>query len=437
MPQLAQISCWARTAWLLAAACLYFASGVEVANAQTVSGTISYWDARKWRSNATGSRLTTGTSLTDRGFDAGVVWLYDEDGACNDFKITCSESDDDYLGWSYVDDDGFFSFPNVSGLQDVYIRYTYRNAAGVVLDQNANEIQAVSRTIIDVASNTTLDFSASCPSELDGECDNQATANNTWANAGFAMLAASMSEVHKYTGLPLGDFGADAGIIVGMWPNGPATECNGLAGASWDDDKFCVSFGNADDPHVIGHEMGHLYHARAFGFSSTTSLLNGLTTCTALWADANTSEKCVTVEGYASFLSTATWWANSADHPLYRSWPVEDLTTFNNASPERCIGWDGTIRERFAGNVTRYFWDLYDTHNNDPNASGTAFDNETHAIGDIHWIWSLFPAGTGNHQASESGADGRNVYDYEAYDNWLNADLVAERRLSCLTNMQQ
>lgn len=414
---------------VIAAAITLLATLLEpnIADALTVSGTVRYWDTRTFRSDSTGSLLGFASYQTNQTVKQPLLHLLDLDGACIDFKPPCSETDDDVLAITHASTGGVYSFSNIGTGHDLYlVHYFYHGLPGVVVktEDDGSHIVVSEPVLTNTSANVVRDFNVTCPDDAanaaQGRCDSQADVNSFFAeNEAFANMAASMLHVDGRIG---GIFGTD--LFLGYWPDGPNSECDGLAGAAWINNKMCAI--DATDNHVIAHEMGHLVHKKMLGIGQSS--LGGTCTSGTYWSGIEASEKCATKEGFASFVAAAAWWNANSVSPRYRGYFLEgDTNAGNNQLVKKCVSNDSSPHKT-EGNVARFFWDVHDSTTvgtDDPTN-----DDSIHNWGTIQAIWQSFQPGTANRQASESGENGRNVEDYLV--NAFEQNFAGERAQNCL-----
>ena len=230
----------------------------------------------------------------------------------------------------------------------------------------------------------------------------------------------------------------------GYWPNGPAP-VNGCSASKVSDqskgyDQFCIQQGSEDSNATVAHEMGHNILRRLLNHPSglsncSTSYLPGVMSGN---ATVQSGEKCPTSEGWSDFIAVATYFKPSTS--IVGVWGSNlEANTFvgNDFTPMRCIDQNG-MPHRQVGNVSRFFWDLYDNVVIDDQMTLNSFnyvDNENIPIQTMLDIWNKFPSGTGNHDASESGDNGRNIRDYLYWaENSFGELFYSELYVNCLTD---
>lgn len=400
----------------------------SVARAYTVSGTVTYWDARRWAPNIVGSTLTS--NGLNRVLPYVKVALMDQDGC---FDPTCGGADDDDLyGVGYANANGFYSFEVTQTSGDLYLAVDYemRTPGGPpnrIRNSLDNPIKAYSPMYAAVTSNFVINMSVSCPTNASGVCGNDAEANLT-ANRTFnrsANLAASMFHVRTRLGwdrlLP----------IIGYLGDNPAGSCSQVnpatgaspVGVAFADMTFCVDSGFQN--HVIAHEMGHLYHYQAMQFAPGMGLAGPCT--------GSDSEKCAISEGWADFSMAVAWFNQNATGAFQAdvapSYNFEGDTTVANSSASPCA-WNAALPHERIPNAARFFWDLYDS-----TLVGTG-ETSAQDKGAIHYgwfldVWAEFPGGTDNRESSELGEDGRNAKDFRYHAS--PSDVQSELDLNCLT----
>ena len=205
------------------------------------------------------------------------------------------------------------------------------------------------------------------------------------------------------------DYASD-GVIEMIFPCvvgvTPGSSCPGAASAV-DRETFIVNgTGGATNGRSPAHELGHLLHfielgrdGLAFDYS-----LNG-----ASWGRTVAEfESAAVMEGWADFVSVASWWDDQdvTSLPRVANLQVEAAQPFNAT----CSANSGLPLQ-----VTKGFWDLIDANNEAavaPANRADTFDTSPRAVSDG---WARFGDGTGNRDDNEpSGgdSDGRNLRDY-------------------------
>lgn len=238
----------------------------------------------------------------------------------------------------------------------------------------------------------------------------------------FANIVQTLSFVRNNFGSL--DSELHSGGIIAYYPNDPDNHCEDFAGYTFGYNEFCMSNGFGSSNHIVGHEMGHIVHRRFMNAATSGG-------CPASydWSDS-VGQKCATSEGWADFVSLSSHWAPNSSAPFYRS-PFRlaegDIELGNGGYSYPCVSYDSLPYSR-RGNVVRFFWDLYDSTSN--GSSDSANDDNNRFTSTIRNIWLEFPSGTSNHQASESGTNGRNVKDYVYYD--YPYDFYSEEISNCL-----
>lgn len=416
-----------------------------------VCGKITYFDSRTSHRNGTGSYLPTSGSDTNRPAKYVKVYLYDLDGSCIDFEDNCSEENsDDLLGTAYTDEVGEYCFNNIGDQEDLYLMTEYEtldiNMYTGVGSQTYQKYRATSPWSSNTVYNDEhidFDWSITCPKSLSGLCSGTVHADQWPTNQAFANIIATAndvianigwSNVHGWNGYNVKlnghypDFIYNSGSTVKYW----CTD-NGInaAGRAYGFNDFCITTTNDTNSYTVAHEIGHLVHKRSLSYGAGTATLSGGTCGTWSWTSSG-SEACATAEGFANFFSAAAHWAQTSPGPFYLvggSWrPLEANTTSGNSGTlQPCVS-AATQPEVAPGNVTRYFWDLYDV----PNTIDGSADNVSFSMSDIISIWTEFPSGTGNRDNNEPNGgldpDGRNVKDYSSYESTA----VGEVNLNCL-----
>ena len=405
--------------------------------AQSVCGQTRYFDERDpnqvLRSNAYGSRFRISDFETNRPVSGVRLLVYDQDGSCVDFQATCSETDDDYIGVVTSNLYGNYCI-DVPTNDDVYLVTFYDLGAyggstvhGRVYTDAGGYLVSNSPVTWNVPSGVTrtLNFNLSCPTDTDGNCAQGVATLRPYAN-----LLATMAEVRDRTrswwGIGETNGGQDA--LQVYYPDHPIEACPSSGGRTYDEDEICVANYNG---WVLPHEIGHALHLR---------LLDGVTgtlaNCGSSWSwNSQEGDQCATSEGWADFVANANnwyYWATAPNHVNDSQKEIEGYTANINSGSARCISISSDPESR-PGNVTRFFWDLFDstTIGDDGYDAGPGSGNNV-SFYTISQNWASFPAGTGNRQASEAGPDGRNVNDFVYYMSAASG----ERYQNCLSGQE-
>jgi hypothetical protein len=123
-------------------------------------------------------------------------------------------------------------------------------------------------------------------------------------------------------------------------------------------------------------------------------------------------EEAAFIEGWAHFGASAVMYKQFASAP--KSIHASIVYTISGGD---CVN-RYSLPNRREGNVARFFWDVYDTVDDDDLPDTLSLSGPV-----LVEILARFPAGTGNRQAGEGGYfladDGPNVYDLKY---WMLAD---------------
>jgi hypothetical protein len=162
------------------------------------------------------------------------------------------------------------------------------------------------------------------------------------------------------------------------------------------------------DGFVAAHEFGHVLHRHSWGGSFGANYDYGDDSeGWHSWTSAEWQEATF-IEGFAEFVSASAFFGPSASAPKYRGNSMSDAP--NGGADPVCVVTTlpgGTGPERNEGNVARYFWDLFDSVNDDAYVDSLALSSSM-----IFTKLYSFPSGTANRQRSESDTDGPNAKDY-------------------------
>ncbi len=412
----------------------------SLASAASFCGFVRYWDSRTPKINGTGSRLNG--SDGNRVAENVVGYLYDKDGFCVDFSAGCSETDDDFLTTFSTNGAGAFCSTvasNPSDEPDVYMVATFQNDAGLVREADNSQAWVASNVLANNLTGTTwVNWNLMCTEDIlyssygvpivyvnstSGFCDSQTDVDTYFAfEEPRADILATIRKVDDNVGLD-GYHGYNH-LVTGYYPDKPGFDCT--TGHAFGRDTFCMgTLGNARAASATAHELGHLIHARslaAYGTGEGYNWFDPLTgSCSGSWTDVVT-EKCAVREGFASFVGAATLWAASSPNPLwsnsYRILEGDDI--LGNGSVAKACIYETSSPHLRAGNVVRWFWDLYDSTTTGDDGN----DNATWTPSFIISQWEEFAYGVGNRDAAESGNAGVNAWDYKYRESGSLSELT-------------
>jgi hypothetical protein len=430
---------------------LILCAGSAEAGRFTVVGRVTFWDKRDHRSDTPGSLLRTATKDTDRPLENLYVELVDQDGSCRDKAAGCKENDDQVLDRAYTDrSTGWFSFDGFDGQgignrEDIYLRTPMRAGWGQIVNSFGDETWIFSDTRFDFGTGRAsgyyrMDWSVSC--FRSSQCGRSSLADSKVVRSGVNLHYARATELANVLATAVAAHDQFSyGVLDGpridfyVWPEQPGIECNkayyGDNNAAPDWNSICVKtpFSN----HRVGHEIGHVIHRRALDIPE-----KGLSKCHDghWWGQKDQYEKCATSEGWANFFGAAIHFETRAVEPFYikRSRPLEGLIETENPEPLECASQSSNSEESEA-NVSRFFWDLYDTTTTDDRFADGRYgaDNATYDMSRLVGTWRVFERGTADRQTEEDDLDGRNVWDFRAHLPNAHSELY----LNCLCNQDK
>lgn len=369
------------------------------------------------------------------------MYFYKQIGSCRDFASGCGEVNDQYLGSTTAGVSGYYSMTGLPTSSIVYVVFDYRITDPTNTSKYLRVVQTQGGSITALSlskyltGNISWDINLSCPTDSDGLCTS--TDANSATNLQFhqaANILATAGLVDQYAG-GLWNMNSYFGIWI-YFPDGPNNECtspNTLLGRSWDASRICLLNGGvAFNNQVVAHELGHTIHKRLLNVNGV--LTSGGACSTGYNWTSSETEKCATVEGWANFVALATHWTQAGSSATYAAanQNVEGYTTAGNGTNSlKCVS-NSSNPHTTIGNVTRFFWDLYDS-----TVTGDDFnDSLNDSLWGVRFWWDdyYFTAGTGNRQASESGSNGRNIYDYLFHAGYASSYENAIRTQNCLDN---
>ena len=305
---------------------------------------------------------------------------------------------------------------------------------GCVRDDNEEYPDTVSVASQVGAANLQKNYNITCPNDYrnnnQGLCDSQADVNNYFSMQNhFSSILMSMQDVKNRIG-SYQDYGYTTEITI-YTPDRPGySECLGsYNGYTYSSHEVCIDDASGRKNMIIAHELGHVLMIRLLFYPGTRSC--SVSSCTGSygWADP-VNEKCVVSEGWADFISAATYFGDYADDPFFRDADknLEGETTCGNTTLKACVSNDSGAPYERRGNAARYFWDLYDS-----TAEGDD-GNDTHnlTLSQLKNIWYIFNNGTDDLQDCESDDDGRNAWDYYAYGMYYSIDSEDLIEQNCL-----
>ncbi len=372
------------------------------------------------------------------------VKLWDMDGNCVDFLNSCNETDDDLLSETTTNSSGFYYFYNIGNLEDIYITTNLETAYSNVMINSTTELVIASPVKTDFGTgqptNIRYDWTVSCSNywlypntscnstdALNTVLDSSQTVSNSEATASANVTATQLHVEGKFNS---SIFSSDTTNFY-ILPNNPSSaacmsHCYDDANGDGNPDGNNTALPNGQDicvctpytNHRVAHEIGHSVMMRALGYpGSLSTCLNGHS-----WSQIDQYEKCAVSEGWANFFAAATFFSDT-DTSAYYVLAVRNMeglidSYYNNGTLKVCMDRDTSPMD-VEGNVSRFFWDLYDSTSVDdtfPVTTGEG-DNLNLSMDQLVDIWREFPSGTDNLEASESGYDGRNIWDYFYHAN--------------------
>lgn len=394
-----------------------------------ISGQVTFWDERTNRSD-TGIVVLNSDMNTNMPLSGVKIDIFDLDGSCRDSQGGCTEDDDDFLTSVITNENGEFS-AYVEGLVEPYYRFTFSNTYGKVLGEDGLPVYVYSGLLsTDLNSNITRDFSVVCWYNLSGVCTSDPNYLEAHDLQSRAQILQTIYETAKFfedndvIDINNNHNSTFSNGFISYYPNSPDGKCDNATATSWGYQYFCISESRADENHVVSHEMGHNLHRRAMSYP--TSLAAGSCASSYDWSTNTSFEKCVTSEGFASFVAAVVHFSRGDFLAYYQTTTrrLEGATIEGNSSLQSCVS-SSQSPHRVIGNVSRWMWDLYDTTVIQETSSQ---DNATFSFEDIVSNWSNFPGGIMNRQNGESSVNGRNAYDFTYYMPLA----VSERNLNCL-----
>ncbi len=279
----------------------------------------------------------------------------------------------------------------------------------------------------------TKNYNITCPydslNNVQGLCDSQAEVLNYYdAHNRLASILMSMRDV--YTRIGSYQVNGNTTTVTVYHPDKPGgTQCgSGHSGFTYNRTQVCIGDTHWDENMVLAHELGHVLMRRLLFAPSDTQC--NLSECTGPYGwSTSVNEKCVISEGWADFISGATYFSDYAASPYYfnSTQNLEGDTTKGNSGSLACVS-NNASPERCRGNAARFFWDMYDstTEGDDGN------DVHNLTISRIKDIWMLFMAGTSNLRECEEDDDGRNAIDFYSYALVSSINIMNEIEQNCL-----
>lgn len=434
---------------------IFFATpSLAFAGYYNVCGTLRYWDSRTQRAYGSKVAPISGTNW-NRPARRVLLYLFDQDGACNDHHpFNCSENDDDFLQSAYSDPTtGAFCFFGIGDLEDIYILTKYESDDTQVLNDDDAHPVTFSDTVWNFGSggNLTKNWNITCTNDsrnnVQGLCDGEVDVA-TWfmLSEGYANILDSAVQVDWLISPDtLFHPNGHNEKISYHYPDNASGLCasNFADGGAYNCNDICISFSGAARPHTVAHEAGHVLQKRMLNVCEPYSYCGIFHS----W-NSNEHDSCSTSEGWAGFFAAATYWDKSASNAWVYSPGInlEGLTINGNPSPGPFVDLRPCVKQSVAphsveGNVARWFWDLYDdTMVDDCQSFGYpnyVCDNLTLPFNTLLRTWDHFPSGTSNRQNREtsiSDPNGVNVWDYNYHlnVNYLNTYSNSEVYLNCL-----
>lgn len=400
-----------------------------------ICGTLRFFDSRTHR--FAGSVVDGGAG------DANALYveieLWDRDGYCVDSAAGCGETDDDQLAVTYSSSsDGSFCFTDISADMDIYFLSRFdSDDTRVRFDLLSLPLVITSDVVVDFGAGGDLikDWNLSCPSVIGGLC-NSGSNVQTFANRFANALATGVDVDKKVSESLYATNGFSSPVTIRDRGLG-VSRCPASGNKTLDCEDVCMNTTDMTSNHTVAHEIGHVLHRRNHLLCD-----DPISGCTGSWLQQGT-ERCVTSEGFADFVSLMTHWPRGHTAPVYQvsTRNGEGWTTIGNSASRPCAFY-GSNAHQSEANVARYFWDLYDTvnHSSDNWLLGIG-DVSTHTFDEILLGWNEFPkwpayhpscpgapeccapappggnecaADRENREPASNPSNGRNVWDYVA-----------------------
>ena len=407
-------------------------------------GELRFLDTRTGRSDDHGSRLTTAYRNKMVPIGGLTVENWVRVGRCIDLDPNCGESDDQRIGSIQADrDSGAYCLASPRAAP-VYLRIPFETNIARIMDQNDRLVAAWSdaRMFPVAESQRTLDWSISCENGS-SNCDVQngvtgrGQQNEDWGNT-----LATINHIDAFYSGPVSP-------KIDFYVTGRASsDCSTIAGGNnqaREARMVCVATPRSN--FRVAHEVGHILMNRALRLG--TRFASSCGGATAFGDIAGGNEKCSTTEGFANFFGAAMFFAPSATNPFYTTSgrTLEADIAIGNAGPRQCVSIDASPHQT-EGNVTRFFWDLYDSNSDSAiledlydfsnfpgQLRGTARDDDQHSVEELVDVWRRFEPGFGPGQAEEAATssspgrnNGRNAKDFVCHLPSAYSELL----LNCL-----
>jgi hypothetical protein len=288
---------------------------------------------------------------------------------------------------------------------DVYIRYGYE-ASGT---SNGNFVQVRDLSNIRLPPITWRNGTSGNPDQY--VANNCLPNVNCWINGGTILIPNSSGSSQETVAMSLADSG---GFAMVPWisdedqsPSRLIRLLVGTAGCSTgcanSETEGEFTWTKANQPEVVMHELGHIYHFRAFDGQMSAHSYDlfpdgpGWGVWTSEW------QKAAFLEGWATYFAAVAYYDpnSSSVTPIFGTYNIESNVYGSFAGS--CSS--GAYR---IGNVVRAFWDMDDTineasHSSNPNSEA---DQVSWATIDLLRTLEDFSAGTANRRRQESGTGG-------------------------------
>jgi hypothetical protein len=200
-------------------------------------------------------------------------------------------------------------------------------------------------------------------------------------------------------------------------------------GCVYSDEFMDLTWAKANQPEVVMHELGHLYHRRAWANELEGPNYTYMDPGGGWNQFTEEHEEATFIEGWATYFAAVGYYNPNAT-------TVTPMFGLYNIESNQYGGQFGSCASGFRriGNVIRSLWDLDDwinepAHATNPN--GVADDTSVSSTS-LYLVLESFLSGTTNRRREESDVDGPNMRDYLTVGGFTTSQRLTALEHNCL-----